>query len=122
MWCRREDAIWNSGGDERTAALARLEKSFGAQLVEGERYGRARNPELAREQPRGWELRARGDATGEDRVADVRVHLMVERLIARRVERDEQARRAGHAPAGGARVGGGGGFVWHCLTVMFWHF
>jgi hypothetical protein len=32
----RKDAIWNRGGDKGAAALAGLEKSFGAQLVEGE--------------------------------------------------------------------------------------
>lgn len=120
MRSRREHAIGNGGGDVGAAALLRLEKSFGAQLVERERHRRARDAELAGEQSRGRELRARCDAAREDGVADIRVDLMVERFLARGVERDEEARRAGHAAAGGAPIGGA--FVWHGLSVKFWHF
>jgi hypothetical protein len=97
-----EERLRSDGRDDRAGADAGLEIPFRDELLEDRDDGVARDPEVAREDPRRRQAEARTEPPAEHRLAERPVELGLERHARAPVEREgaEDRRRGGRHGAG----------------------
>ena len=109
-----DEGIGDARPHARSATAPRRQIALGAELIEGEYDGVARDAELRGEDARGGESRVGRECAGAHVGAQCVVDLAVQRLRRSGVERDEERRGIGRATAAPARR------IWTSRFARIW--
>jgi hypothetical protein len=91
--------------DEGALGRNRLQAAVGDQPLIGQQHGNARDGELLGQHPGGRHARARLQPAGGDQLAQLVIELLLQRLVAYKLQRDQQDPASVHRSCAGLRAG-----------------